>query len=94
MPFPSDKSRKKFYATNAWNNSEKLKEDNMKEKKAKDLEKANEEAKIKTTMDNAEVIWENLLKNEKYSYSCPECNNKIKTSDKRCSKCKNYLDWT
>ena len=32
MPFPSDKSRKKYFAeksyrTNAWNNSEKLKED-------------------------------------------------------------------
>jgi len=31
MPFSSDKSRKKFYATNAWHNSEKLKEDIRKE---------------------------------------------------------------
>ena len=37
MPFPSDKSRKKHFAeknsyrTNAWNNSEKLKEDIMNE---------------------------------------------------------------
>ena len=33
-------------------------------------------------------------KQVKYSFSCPECKNKIKTSDKRCSKCKILLDWT
>jgi hypothetical protein len=39
MPFPSDNSRKKFYATNAWNNSEKLKEDIMNERKKEDMMK-------------------------------------------------------
>ena len=39
MPFSSDKGRKKFYATNAWNNSEKLKEDIMNERKKEDMMK-------------------------------------------------------
>ncbi len=45
MPFPSDKSRKKHFAeknsyrTNAWNNSEKLKEDIMNERKKEDMMK-------------------------------------------------------
>ncbi len=30
---------------------------------------------------------------EKYSYSCPDCGNKIKKSDKRCSNCKVIIDW-
>ena len=44
MPFTSDKSRKKYFAeksyrTNAWNNSEKLKEDIMNDAKRDGLPK-------------------------------------------------------
>ena len=44
MPFSSDKARKKYFAensyrTNAWNNSEKLKEDIMNERKKEDMMK-------------------------------------------------------
>ena len=90
MPFSSDKARKKYFAensyrTNAWNNSEKLKEDIMNDAKRDGLPKGEEKLYLQ---DDGRVT------REKYSYSCPECNNKIKTSDKRCSNCKNYLDWT
>ena len=134
MPFSSDKARKKYFAeqnsyrTNAWHNSEKLKEDIMNERKKEDMMKMtpneyrekffaelrekNKKKKL-NEIDKQDIMNdakrdglpkgdEKLLylqddgsvTREKYSYSCPECNNKIKTSDKRCSKCKNYLDWT
>ena len=93
MTFTSDKSRKKYFAensyrTNAWNNSEKLKEDIMNDAKRDGLPKGEEKEEKLYLQDDGRVT------KEKYAYSQPECNNKIKTSDKRCSKCKNYLDWT
>jgi predicted RNA-binding Zn-ribbon protein involved in translation (DUF1610 family) len=40
-----------------------------------------------------ELAKENEDENEMYSYSCPDCGNKIKKSDKRCSNCKVIIDW-